>query len=329
MYLLSGGAAANHALAQRLPKTLMRPVFPEAAPADLAYAANNSELLAWTPMDVRKELLLDSRHLLYAFMNTRIAPINALRTSQLPKSVNIHIPEGTSSQHLTTHILAVHSVGRPQPLPHPVSPVATKGRIPHTPANTYIPAPVTGARKVTLYPIHGLLLSAHCARIPPLPRYSDESAATDPIAPLPSYDTSGKICEVPLVPFGVPAAECFGILLQYLYTQDAPALLRNILPFWHGADVPRPISVVPRNQSLSGPLEQTDYEFSPSDQARIAALSKELSERLTGASLVSLAMRIHGLWQNACSLGIRGDDVWDVVSVAWRTVLGALAIEKH
>ena len=61
MYLLSGGAAANHALAQRLPKTLMRPVFPEAAPADLAYAANNSELLAWTPMDVRKELLLDSR----------------------------------------------------------------------------------------------------------------------------------------------------------------------------------------------------------------------------------------------------------------------------
>lgn len=247
-------------------------------------------------------------------MKTRIAAIAASRTSDLPKSIGIYTPDGTSPQHATTHILAVHSSGRPLPLPHSLVASLSDRTVSGNPSNQDGERS-TGARKVTLFPIHSLVLSAHCARIPPLP--------------LSSASTPGNNRTVPLVPFGVPVAECFGVLMQYLYTQDAPAMLRNIIPFWQGADVPRPVSVIPRNQNLSGPLQQNQYEFMPADAARISSLSRELSERLTGASLLSLTMRIHGIWQDACSLGIRGDDVWDVLTVAWSAAVDALAIEKH
>ena len=74
-----------------------------------------------------------------------------------------------------------------------------------------------GKTKVTLFPSHQLVFSAHCANLPALP---------SPSAPSTS-DTSRRL---PVVPFRLPVPAAFPLLYSYLYTKRADVLLATLTP---------------------------------------------------------------------------------------------------
>lgn len=79
-----------------------------------------------------------------------------------------------------------------------------------------------------------------------------------------------------LIPFAIPSPNMFPILEEYLCTQNAGKLLCALVP------------------ALSELAQVTTF----------IDLPEKLSCKLTSASLLAGAMRVYGLWQDACSLGV-------------------------
>lgn len=80
----------------------------------------------------------------------------------------------------------------------------------------YSSSATAGKTKVTLFPSHQLVFSAHCANLPPLPS--------------PSQPSSEKSCRIPVVPFRLPVPAAFPLLYSYLYTKRADVLLASLTP---------------------------------------------------------------------------------------------------
>jgi hypothetical protein len=192
-----------------------------------------------------------------------------LKTS-LPTELSILVND--LSCDMPSHMLAVHS--RPQNAP-----------LSHTP------------RQVTLYPIHHVILAAHCTSLPPLP-----------LNPTPATPESvGSHITLPVVPLCIPHPETFPHFSAYLYTRRTSALIASLLP----AGIPPPPSL-----TISAPdFLETLREF-----------STKLAKTYTVHALLGHAVKINGLWRNVCALGVFDDGIWDALDVAWDAVLFALAI---
>lgn len=152
-------------------------------------------------------------------------------------------------------------------------------------------------RRVTLFPIHSIILATHCANLPILP----PSNVTRPGAP-------GSTVSLPMVPLCIPAPDVFPQLSSFLYTKRIDLLLASLLP----CSVPHPL-----------------YRDDPTSE-RVLSLLQQFSSRLATTygtqGLLAHAMAVNGLWRNACALGIDDEKLWCGLDVAWEILITALAI---
>ena len=158
------------------------------------------------------------------------------------------------------------------------------------------PTPSVPRRKVTLYPVHSIVFSAYCSKLPPFSPASTSSPAASP-----------QVHTVPVRPICLPSPSTYLRLASFLYTKRAEALFVSLMP---------PGTAPPTLGSLS----------CPSDDDEVLRYSKVLAGTYTSPALLQHALVVHGLWQNVCALGIFEDDLWDVLDAAWRVLLTAIAV---
>ncbi|KAH7928837.1 hypothetical protein BV22DRAFT_1003883 [Leucogyrophana mollusca] len=150
-------------------------------------------------------------------------------------------------------------------------------------------------RRVTLFPTHSIVLAAHCANLPSLPPYAPTSVP----------DAPGSSISIPVVPLCIPSPDTFSRLSNFLYTKRVDHLLASLLP-------------CPPPASLCSP------SLNSSEAAQ--SFSAKLAATYTAQALLSHAMTVHGLWRNACALGVSDERLWGAMDVAWEVLLGSLAV---
>ncbi|KAF9231723.1 hypothetical protein BU15DRAFT_55821, partial [Melanogaster broomeanus] len=129
-------------------------------------------------------------------------------------------------------------------------------------------------RRVTLFPIHNIILASHCANLPSLP--------TSNVAP---PESAGSYIPVPVVPLCIPASEVFPQLSTFLYTKRIDHLLASLLP----CPAPQPL-----------------YRDDPISESVLSLLQQFANKLATtyAQALLAHAIAVNGLWRNACALGI-------------------------
>jgi hypothetical protein len=154
-------------------------------------------------------------------------------------------------------------------------------------------------RRVMMYPVHQSILSLYCANIPVLP--------TSP--PLPTNSEASY--EIPVVPIALPNPESFPFLTQFLYLKDVQPLFDAFLSLTPASGIP-------------GDLHQPErYD------AFVAEYALILAQNYTMQRLASQAVRVHGLWRNACALGISDIDLQGFFNLAWEIHMQALTLSSN
>jgi hypothetical protein len=143
------------------------------------------------------------------------------------------------------------------------------------------------ATRVSLFPVHALVLAAHCAHVPPFPHADSKTPAE-----------AGSKLTLPVTPFCIPNPETFSIILYYLYTKRMERVFAALLPI-----------------PLRGVKPSIDQ------------LSQLYAATFTVHTLLSHAAKVHGLWSNVTALGVFDDKLSRVIEVAWEVLLSALAIK--
>ncbi|EGO01235.1 hypothetical protein SERLA73DRAFT_167356 [Serpula lacrymans var. lacrymans S7.3] len=242
-----------------LPRYLSRPDYRDISEDKLV--ALDAEL-AGTPLDyIHDGLEAIGPDMIRALSNVKAQPVR----NNLPKELSIVVDD--MSRYMPTHMLAVYARQSS----------ATR-------------------RRVTLFPVHNIILAAHCANLPQLPE-------SNPSAP----DVPGSSISVPVVPLCIPAPETFPHLSAFLYTKRVDHLLSSLLP------CPAPPSLYREEPMESGNPELVQF-------------ATKLSSMYTAQALLSRAMLVNGLWRNVCALGIFDERLWGAMDVAWEVLLTAMAI---
>ncbi|KAK7042274.1 Clampless1 Clp1 protein [Favolaschia claudopus] len=205
----------------RLPKDLLRPVLPEVSIRALVDV--DPELTEDLPIEYIRDYM---EELGPGLLRAAVTVVANPPKDALPKEIAITVNDH-SDYPPPTHMLAIH--GRTTP-----------------------DAPGTARRQVTLVPLHSVVLSLYCARLPKL-------------TPSPSPPT---------------------------YLSDDRTQL-----------------VVPRAKVLP-------------------SFATHLAETYTAQALLRHINSVHGLWQNACVLGVLIDELWDMIDLAWEVLLTAMAISQ-
>ncbi|KAJ7691855.1 hypothetical protein B0H16DRAFT_1680749 [Mycena metata] len=269
------------------PRKLDRPQFTDISRDTLAAAAPE---LATVPAEfIRQGLrakapqmqagiaaLAPSHGTLIKTLNCNTAP------SHLPPSIpRSHLPQALAIP------LRAPPPGAPSPLSYPTHALAigSKGAKDSAPQ--------------LVFPVHAVVLAAHCANIPrfPAPPRSRASASVT----------------LPILPLSLPSPQAFSILHAFMYTHRIDAALGALLPFppaFLEALVPSPSS----NARLAAALASgsTRHELG----AHLCAAS---SGNLT--TLMTHAAHVRELWQDMVALGL--------YDLAWEVVLGAMNLAAH
>ncbi|KAJ6588161.1 hypothetical protein B0H19DRAFT_1098183 [Mycena capillaripes] len=272
--------------AMKLPRELARPPFTDISRDALAAAAPE---LANVPADF-------IRHGLRAKAAQMQAGIAALAPSHLPPSLpRSHLPSAL------TVPLRAQPHGAPAAPSYPthalaIAPPAPKGN----------PAALQDPPQA-IFPVHAVVLAAHCAKLPRLP----------PSMPRSSQSASVSL---PVLPLALPSAQAFAILHAFMYTHRLDAALASLLPL--------PPAFL---DSLSSP---SSGGHSPSTILSAALATPSVRHTLaahlcavSGGNLSALmghAGHVKELWQDMVALGMYDPALWDVVDLAWEVVLGAL-----
>jgi hypothetical protein len=149
-----------------------------------------------------------------------------------------------------------------------------------------------------MYPVHQSILSLYCANLPVLP--------TSP--PLPTVPEASY--EIPVVPLALPNPESFPFLTQFLY-------LKNVRPLFDAFLSLTPAGGIPDDLDQPGRYD-----------AFVAEYSSILAQNYTMQRLASQAVRVHGLWRNACALGISDIDLQSFFDLAWEVLMQALTLSN-
>ncbi|KAJ7825827.1 hypothetical protein B0H14DRAFT_3110722 [Mycena olivaceomarginata] len=150
------------------------------------------------------------------------------------------------------------------------------------PVSKSSPSPADAPQAV--FPVHAVVLAAHCAKLPRLPPASPPSSRSSSIT-------------LPVLPLALPSPQAFAILHAYMYTHRIDAALGALLP----PSPPRPPST---RHALSAHL--------------LAAAGTSLS------ALMAHAGHVKELWQDMVALGVYDPALWAAVDLAWEVVLGAM-----
>ncbi|KAJ6481814.1 hypothetical protein C8R45DRAFT_312691 [Mycena sanguinolenta] len=248
----------------RLPKELLRPAFQEVSKETLFTLA--PELREDTPdleyiRDVMEEL---GPGLLRVVVSVVADPPK----DAVPKEIAITVND-QADYPPPTHMLAIHA-------PAPKD------------------APASSARKVTLVPVHAVVLALHCARLP--------SLTASPSSPEYTSDDRNQLI-VPVQPLCLPSPSAYPLLSTFLYTKRVDHLLKSLLP--------------------TPPPPKLD-----DDRTLLPAFAGRLATTYTAQALLLHVTTVHGLWQNACVLGVFVDELFDTIDLAWEVLLTAMAISQ-
>ena len=211
------------------------------------------------------------------------------RRAALPDEVNVIIadhaalrtPASLVPSH-PTHVLAVWE------LPH-AHPVHRKSS-------------ADARRKVSLIPVHNLVLAMHCAKWFKLgPTNTSETPVIDP------QGLPGTQITLPVVPLAVPHPESFLLLLQAIYTHKASWLMDQLVP------VQKPAVAFP---SAANPAPQNPHY--------ILETGRRLAARYTPSALLEMVGAVVGLWQNAVYLGVSDRRLWTAMDWSYDMLLTGL-----
>ncbi|KAF7366432.1 Clampless1 Clp1 protein [Mycena sanguinolenta] len=100
-----------------------------------------------------------------------------------------------------------------------------------------------------------------------------------------------------------PSPASYPLLSTFLYTKRADHLLKSLLP-------------TPPPQKLDD------------DRTLLPAFAGRLASTYTAQALLLHVTTVHGLWQNACVLGVFVDELFDTIDLAWEVLLTAMAISQ-
>lgn len=145
--------------------------------------------------------------------------------------------------------------------------------------------------RAKIYPIHDIVLAAHCANLRPRPLVDVAANA----------EVNGQVT-LPVLTLRVPCPGAFPILLKYLYN-------------------PAPVSLL---CELVGCASVEEIAHLPMDIMLKPQWSVYLARSRTPQELFSLAQTVVGLWMNAVTLGVLDQVLWRVMDYAWNILYGAL-----
>jgi hypothetical protein len=169
-------------------------------------------------------------------------------------------------------------------------------------------------QRVTLFPMHNMILASHCANLPPLQSSAPERDDCE------EFDEAASRAKltIPVVPLCLPHPESFPHISAYLYSKKTDPFMAAILP---------PPPAVPAKSDVSSSDEETDED---SDEEQDVNPRVRLARRLARAhsprALLVHAMYINGVWRNTCALGIFDEKLWMSLDVAWDIILHALRL---
>jgi len=146
--------------------------------------------------------------------------------------------------------------------------------------------------KVTLYPVHSLVLAAYCAKLPAFPPLE----VADPVE-----NPTSRQFTLPIRPLYLHSPQTFSAILEYLYLRSPDILLQRLIP------LPLPTVMIHK------PEEH-------------ASLARYIGNRLSIPALFCQVSVVHGIWQNTCALGIFDDHLWGVISFAWKLAVTSLGV---
>ncbi|KAJ6565521.1 hypothetical protein DFH09DRAFT_467038 [Mycena vulgaris] len=177
----------------------------------------------------------------------------------------------------------------------------------HRPLRTPGAAPVSYPMHA-IFPVHAVVLAAHCAKLPRL----------SPSVPAGSSRTASATLHV--LPLTLPSPHAFAILHAFTYTHRlAPALaaLLTLPAFlasfsYHGRS----------GEELTHPTLLATLASPPALHALAAHLCAASSSDL--AALIRHAGHVKELWQDMVPLGVSDPELWDALDLAWEVVLGVL-----
>ncbi|KAJ7471858.1 hypothetical protein FB451DRAFT_1089971 [Mycena latifolia] len=251
----------------QLPRTLERPSFAEVPRTALLAAA--PDLGGASIEFIRKNLLATAPQML--------AGTSALSPSHLPSA----LPKCSLPPYLTVPLFPR------QDCVYPTHTLAISNASPSGPTDMHL-----------VFPVHALVLAAHCSKLPQLP----------PPAPRASSSV-----HLPVLPLALPSAPAFSILHAFMYTHRLDAVLTALFP------------IPPRFlQSLTHKTVRAALQS--------GADLHHLSAHLCAASasnmqvLMTHTAHVKELWQDMVALGIDDAALWDTVELAYEIVLGALSL---
>ena len=217
--------------------------------------------------------------------STVTQPIAATTSSELPSTVSVTTTVPVSE---TPVLLPTHMLAV-----HSSAATSSPGAGPSTP------------RKVTLFPAHSVVLAAHCANFPALPTttFPVEYASDEEVAQGVQGLGREARTQLPLVPLSLPSPETFASLSTYLYTRRSDQLFASLLPH-----APPPSLA----QSKAKGEEALDM------------YADHLRSSISRTALLSLALRVLGLWRNTCALGVNDAQLWGVIERAWGVLVRSL-----
>ncbi|KAJ7291486.1 hypothetical protein C8J57DRAFT_1705080 [Mycena rebaudengoi] len=257
--------------AVQLPRTLARPTFQDVARDNIVAAAPD---LANVPSEF-------IRHGLRAKAPQMLAGIAALAPSHLPSTLpKSHLP--------ATLTIPLRAPSAPGPQSYPTHALAITPHAKPSHSDRDVPA--------TIFPVHAVVLAAHCAALPRLP---------------PARHPAPSTAYLPVLPLALPSPQAFAILHAFMYTHRLDAALQSLLPL--------------PPAFLAGLSHATVLAALATPAAR-----HQLAVYLCGAAgnslsaLMAHAAHVKELWQDMVALGLHDPELWDALDLAWEVVLGAL-----
>jgi len=234
--------------------------------------------------------MLTKSFFLYRFMQSLVDTRICTPTDRLLDVLPVTLTEKTTI--LPSHILAIYPA-------QPSTSVSTTGE-------------VRKRTKVTLYGVHSIVLAAHCANLPVPPQ---------PLPP-PLYQQGQQTTYLKVWSLRLPSPETYPQLSTYLYTKQISTLMNTILP------CPPPPSII--NVSISeSVVDSADEESTPQPVANsevVWSYATYLAKTYTQSALMRYVHNVHGLWANACALGVFDSPLFDTIDVMWQAMTTALAL---